>query len=71
LDQRRQHHADAQEVAQVGEVNVEIPAEHIDVIKDAPRCHQANQTQGAIDGLVDQLYRSVFNHGSISFILRL
>jgi hypothetical protein len=71
LDQGSQHDTDTQEVAEVSEVNVEIPPEHIDVIKDSHGRHKAHQAQGTIDGLEDQLGGSVFNHRSISFILRL
>ena len=62
MDQRGKHHADAQKIADVGEMHIEIPTDGRDVIKDAEAGDEADKTQGAINGLENQLCRSVFDH---------
>ena len=63
LNQRGKHYADAKEVTDVGEVNVEIPADHADVVEDAKTRNAAHQAERAINGLENELGRSVLNHG--------
>ena len=69
LNQRSEHYADAQEIADVGEVNVEIPTNYIDVIEDSQTCDTSHKAQGAIDGLKNQLCRSVFDHNKLLHFL--
>jgi hypothetical protein len=63
LNQRGKHYADAKEVTDVGEVNVEIPADHADVVKDAKASYKADKAKRAINGLENELGCSVLNHG--------
>ena len=69
LDQRGKHHTEAQEIADVGEVYVEIPANGIDVVEDSETCDTANKSQRAVDGLKNQLDSSVFNHNNPPYSL--
>ena len=62
LDQGRKHNTDAKEIADVGKVYVEIPTDHIDVIKDTERSNAAHQSECAINCVKNELCRSVFNH---------
>ena len=65
LNQAGEHNAEAKEIADVGEVNVEIPADRVDVIENSRTGHTAHEGQGAVDRIKDQLCRSVFNHNLI------
>ena len=62
LNQGSKHHANAEVIADVGEVYVEIPADQIDVVEDTEACDEANNTQRAIDSLKNQLRSSVSDH---------
>ena len=69
LNQRGKHHTEAQEIADVGEVYVEIPADELDVVEDSETCDTANKSQRAVDGLKNQLGSSVFNHNDPPYSL--
>ena len=64
LDQACKHNTKAKEIADVSKVHIEIPAEHLDVIKDAETRNASYKSEGAINGLIDQLCCSVFNHNT-------
>ena len=69
LDQRGEHNADAKKVTDIGEVYVEIPTDHMDVIKDTKACDTAHKAERAINGLENELRGSVFNHNVSLFLL--
>ena len=62
LNQRRQHHTDAQEITDVGEVDVEVPTDVLDVVEDAETGDQADNSQSQVHGLINQLRGSAFKH---------
>jgi hypothetical protein len=43
-------------------VDIEIPTDHIDVVKDSQRGDDADKSKGAVNCLKNQLCGSVFNH---------
>ena len=53
LDKSGEHNGYAKEIADIGEVDVEVPANNIDVIKDAEAGNAANKTEGAVKGLIN------------------
>ena len=69
LDQGREHDTDTEIIADVGEMDVEIPANDIDVVEDSETCDTANKSQRAVDGLKNQLDSSVFNHNDPPYSL--
>jgi hypothetical protein len=71
LDQRGKHHTDAKEITDVGEVNVEIPTDRFNVVKDSKACNNTNKSESAIDGLENELCGSVFNHDYSPYIVNL
>ena len=54
--------AKTKEVADVCEMYVKIPADHIYVIKNSKTCNAADKSKGAIKSLENQLCGSVFEH---------
>ena len=69
LDKRRDHYADAKEVADVGEVDVEVPANHGNIVKYAERGDHTDKTERAINGLENKLCSSAFDHNVFLFLL--
>jgi hypothetical protein len=51
LDQSGKHHTDTEEIADIGEMNVEIPANGIDVIEYSETCNAAYKSERAINSL--------------------
>jgi hypothetical protein len=49
-------------------VYVEIPTDSIDVVKDSNARNAAHKAKCAINRLIDQLYRSVFDHNSSPYL---
>jgi hypothetical protein len=43
-------------------MNIEIPTDHVDIIKDTERGHDSDEAKGAVNCLKNQLRGSVFNH---------
>jgi hypothetical protein len=43
-------------------VNVEVPADHTEVVEDSKAGDTANQAERAVDRLENKLRGSVFNH---------
>jgi hypothetical protein len=66
LNKSGKHNTDAQEIADIGEVNVEIPTDRVNVVKDSKACHEPHESQGNVDGLINQLGSSVFDHNIFS-----
>ena len=64
LNQRRKHYTKAQKVTDIGEMYVEIPTDHLNVIKDTKACDNTHKSEGTIDSLENKLRCSVFNHGN-------
>ena len=69
LYQSGKHYADAKEIADVGEMNVKIPAQIGNVIEYSEARNSADESERAIYGLVDQLCGSVFDHNKLLYIL--
>ena len=53
LNERSKHHANTQEIADVGEVDIEIPADHVYVVEDSKTCYKAYKAKGNVDGLIN------------------
>jgi hypothetical protein len=70
LDKSGKHNADAKEVADVGEMHVEIPTDHTEVIKDSKTCDSSDKSEGAVNCVINKLCGSVFYHNTSPFILR-
>jgi hypothetical protein len=68
LNKSGDHHAKAKEIADVGEVNVKIPTDRADVVKNSKAGDEAYETKRAINGLENKLCGSVFNHGLSPFV---
>ena len=65
LNQRSEHNTNAEEIADICEVNIEIPTDLLNVIENTQACNYAHKTECAINGLKNQLCCSVFNHNYI------
>ena len=48
-----EHNANAKVVADIGEVDIEIPTNQVDVVKDSKTSHTAYKTKGDIDCLIN------------------
>jgi hypothetical protein len=68
LDQAGNHNTEAKKITDVGKVNVKIPTNRFDIIKNSKARNASNQTERAIDSLENKLYCSIFNHISYPFI---
>jgi hypothetical protein len=66
LDQSGKHHADAKKITDIGEVNVEIPTDRIDIVEDSKACNDTYKSEGHVDSLINQLGSSVFDHNIFS-----
>ena len=62
LNQAGKHNTNTQEIAEVREVNIEIPADQIDVVENTQAGNPAHHTQGTVYGLKNQLCGSVLSH---------
>jgi hypothetical protein len=51
LNKRSKHNANAQEITDVREVDVEVPADRVNIVEDSKRCNTAYKTKGDIDRL--------------------
>ena len=69
LDQSGKHHADAEEIADVCEMHVKIPANGMDVIENSQACKAAYEAEGAVNCLKNQLCCSVSDHDHSPFCL--
>mgnify|MGYP003502904200 CR=1 FL=1 len=56
-----------QEIAEVRKMNIEIPANHVDIIKDTEGGHNSDEAKSAVNCLKNQLRGSVFNHRDSPF----
>ena len=52
----------AKVIAQIGEIDIKIPTNHIDIVKDSKACNTTHQTKGAVYCLINDLCCSVFDH---------
>ena len=53
LNECSKHHANTQEITDVGEMDVEIPADQVHVVEDSKACHDAYKAKGNVDGLIN------------------
>ena len=62
LDQTGKHNSQAKIIADVCEVNIAIPADHTDIVKNSQAGNTAHKAKGAINRLEEQLRCSIFDH---------
>jgi hypothetical protein len=62
LDQASEHNAEAEEIADIGKVYVEIPTDRMDIVKDTRRCNAAYESKRTIDRVKNELCGSAFDH---------
>ena len=63
LDKSCNHNAKAEEIAEVCEVDVKVPTDKGDVVKDSKARNAADKSERAVYGLENELRGSVFDHG--------
>lgn len=70
MNKSGKHNTKAKEVADVSKVHVkvhvEIPAEHLDVIKNSEASNASYKSESAINRLINQLRCSVFNRNKLT-----
>ena len=62
LNKLGKHNAKAKKITDVGKMHVEIPTDHIDVIKNSETRNASDKAERAIKGLENKLCCSVFTH---------
>ena len=62
LYQCGKHDTQAKEIAEVREMDIKIPAQIGEIIKESQACDHADESQCAINCLINQLCGSVFYH---------
>jgi hypothetical protein len=65
------HHTKAEEITDVCEMNVEVPTDRVDVVKDTQGSYRSYKTKRTIDGLKNKLCGSVFNHCLFPFLMNI
>jgi hypothetical protein len=67
LDQSGNHNTDAEEVTEIGKVDIKIPTDRMDVVEDSETCNAAYKAECAVHCLENELCGSVFDHDGYSF----
>jgi transcriptional regulator of met regulon len=62
LDQCGKHNTDAKKITDVGKVNVKIPTDCVNIVKNSQTCNNTHESKRAVNGVKNQLCCSVFNH---------
>ena len=68
LNKRCKHNANAKEVTDICEMNVEIPTNYVNVIKDSKTRNKAHKSERTVNSLENKLRCSVFNHNFSLFL---
>ena len=71
LNETCDHNSKAEEITDVCEMNVEVPTDSVDVIKDTQGSYRSYKTKRTIDGLKNKLCSSVFNHCLFPFLMNI
>jgi hypothetical protein len=53
LNKGSQHNTNAKEIADVRKVDIKVPSDGVNVVKDTQACDDAHEAKGKVNGLVN------------------